>query len=110
MCQWCIENSKCPCQIECEVELTASHAAGNIVSQCPRCRHTIQRIRQCLRINEFHPPNEDNWFCGDQIKIDIETNTTIKKIQEVENMIGIYDTVVIYCQPFGVYFGQAKLI
>jgi len=22
----------------------------------------------------------------------------------------VYDTVVIYCQPFGVYFGQAKLI
>ena len=24
--------------------------------------------------------------------------------------IQVYDTVVIYCQPFGVYFGQAKLI
>ena len=24
--------------------------------------------------------------------------------------VGVYDTVVIYCQPFGVYFGQAELI
>ena len=24
--------------------------------------------------------------------------------------VGIYDIVVIYCQPFGVYFGQAELI
>jgi len=24
--------------------------------------------------------------------------------------VQVYDTVVIYCQPFGVYFGQAKLI
>ena len=23
--------------------------------------------------------------------------------------IGIYDTVIIYCQPFGVYFGQAEM-
>ena len=24
--------------------------------------------------------------------------------------VGVYDTVVIYCQPFGVYFGQAELV
>jgi len=24
--------------------------------------------------------------------------------------VSVYDTVVIYCQPFGVYFGQAQLI
>jgi len=24
--------------------------------------------------------------------------------------VSVYDTVVIYCQPFGVYFGQAELI
>ena len=24
--------------------------------------------------------------------------------------VGIYDVVVIYCQPFGVYFGQAELV
>jgi len=24
--------------------------------------------------------------------------------------VGVYDVVVIYCQPFGVYFGQAELI
>ncbi len=23
---------------------------------------------------------------------------------------GVYDTVVVYCQPFGVHFGQAKLV
>ena len=29
----------------------------------------------------------------------------------LENIdIGVYDTVVIYCQPFGVYFGQASLV
>lgn len=28
----------------------------------------------------------------------------------LENIdLGVYDTVVIYCQPFGVYFGQASL-
>ena len=28
----------------------------------------------------------------------------------LENIdVGVYDTVVIYCQPFGVYFGQATL-
>ncbi|MFQ5572958.1 MAG: DM13 domain-containing protein [Nitrosopumilaceae archaeon] len=24
--------------------------------------------------------------------------------------VGVYDTVIIYCQPFGVYFGQAELM
>ena len=29
----------------------------------------------------------------------------------LENIdVGVYNTVVIYCQPFGVYFGQAKLV
>ena len=29
----------------------------------------------------------------------------------LENIdLGVYDTVVIYCQPFGVYFGQASLV
>ena len=29
----------------------------------------------------------------------------------LENIdVGVYDTVVIYCQPFGVYFGQAELV
>jgi len=29
----------------------------------------------------------------------------------LENIdVGTYDTVVVYCQPFGVYFGEAELI
>ena len=29
----------------------------------------------------------------------------------LENIdVGVYDTVVIYCQPFGAYFGQAELV
>jgi len=24
--------------------------------------------------------------------------------------LGVYDTVVIYCQPFGVYFAEANLM
>jgi len=29
----------------------------------------------------------------------------------LENIdVGVYDTVIIYCQPFGVYFGQAELM
>lgn len=29
----------------------------------------------------------------------------------LENIdVGVYNTVVIYCQPFGAYFGQAKLL
>jgi len=29
----------------------------------------------------------------------------------LENIdVGVYDRVVIYCQPFGVYFGEATLI
>lgn len=44
MCQWCVEDPKCSCQVECEVELSTSNTSGIIITKCPRCRHIIQRI------------------------------------------------------------------
>ncbi len=34
-----------------------------------------------------------------------DQNYTLENID-----VGVYNTVVIYCQPFGAYFGQAKLL
>lgn len=43
MCQWCVGNPKCPCQVECEVALKGAHIAGDMQIICPTCKHSVVR-------------------------------------------------------------------
>jgi len=71
-----------------------------------------------LRFEEFHVTN------GPDLRVYITPDGDVKNGIHLEKLKGskgdqnyilndidvtVYDTVVIYCQPFGVYFGQAEL-
>lgn len=43
MCQWCVENDKCECQVNCEIAITTGHIAGDTIITCPNCKHIVKR-------------------------------------------------------------------
>jgi len=79
----------------------------------------LDKIEPGLTFENFQVTN------GPDLRVYLTSDGNVKNGIHLENLkgskcsqnyslddidVGVYDVVVIYCQPFGVYFGQAELI
>lgn len=110
-----------PLVISSPIEILKSGTFEGLVGHQAEGLARIIQINEMtfLRFEEFEVTN------GPDLRVyitpdgDVKNGIHLEKLKgskgnqnyPLENIdVDVYDTVVIYCQPFGVYFGQAKLI
>ena len=89
--------------------------------------HDAEGIAKIIQVNDMNFLRFENFQVtnGPDLRVYITSDGDVKNGIHLEKLkgskgdqnysldgvdVGVYDTVVIYCQPFGVYFGQAELI
>jgi len=89
--------------------------------------HDAEGIAKIIQVNDMNFLRFENFQVtnGPDLRVYITPDGDVKNGIHLEKLKGskgdqnysldgidvsVYDTVVIYCQPFGVYFGQAQLI
>ena len=89
--------------------------------------HDAEGIAKIIQVNDMNFLRFENFQVtnGPDLRVYITPDGDVKNGIHLEKLKGskgdqnysldgidvsVYDTVVIYCQPFGVYFGQAELI
>ena len=89
--------------------------------------HDAEGIAKIIQVNDMNFLRFENFQVtnGPDLRVYITPDGDVKNGIHLEKLkgskgdqnysldgvdVGVYDTVVIYCQPFGVYFGQAELI
>ena len=89
--------------------------------------HDAEGIAKIIQVNDMNFLRFENFQVtnGPDLRVYITPDGDVKNGIHLEKLkgskgdqnysldgidVGVYDTVVIYCQPFGVYFGQAQLI
>jgi len=89
--------------------------------------HNAEGVAKIIQVNDMTFLRFENFQVtnGPDLRVYLTTGGDIKNGVHLEKLkgskgdqnysldgidLGVYDTVVIYCQPFGVYFGQAALI
>lgn len=88
--------------------------------------HNAQGIAKIIQVNDMIFLRFENFEVtnGPDLRVYITAGGDVHKGIQLEKLkgsrgdqnyllegidLGVYDTVVIYCQPFGVYFGEAQL-
>ncbi len=89
--------------------------------------HNAKGIAKIIKVNDMTFLRFENFEVtnGPDLRVYMTQDDNVKEGIHLEKLKGskgdqnysldgidveVYDTVIIYCQPFGVYFGQAKLI